>query len=75
MERPDIRKPFIGPGKRAQLVARTQSLEEANRIAEAYELKGFQTHITKSRQGSVTLYEVWASREPDVFTMQGKTLG
>ncbi len=68
MERPDIRKPLVGPEKRAILVARTQSIEEANRIAEQYELKGFETYIVKKTQGGVTLYEVWASKEPEVFS-------
>jgi hypothetical protein len=70
MERPDINKPFVGPGKHARIVARTQSLEEANKIAEHYQLQGFETQIIKKKQGSVALYEVYASKEPDIF--QGK---
>jgi len=74
MERPDITKPAIGekpiggPGKQYRLVARTQSLEEANRIAEQYEMKGFETQIVKKTQGTITVYEVWVAKEPEVFT-------
>lgn len=74
MERPDITKPLIGekpiggPGKRFRLVARTQSIEEANRIAEQYEMKGFETQIVKKKQGTITIYEVWAAKEPEILT-------
>lgn len=67
MERPDIGKPVLGPGDQPRLVGRTQSLEEANRIAEAYEMKGFRTSITRKKVGSVALYEVWASKAPESF--------
>ncbi len=68
MERPDITKPSPGPGER--LVARTQSIEEANRIAEEYEMKGFQTRISKKKEGNIALYEVWISKKPDVFSQR-----
>ncbi|MBD3210136.1 hypothetical protein GF318_02030 [Candidatus Micrarchaeota archaeon] len=72
MERPDLGKPFVKPGKTARLVARTQSIEEANRVAEEYQLKGFETYINKTSRGSVSIYEVWATKEPDVLTGEGK---
>jgi hypothetical protein len=74
MERPDITKPLPGekpiggPGMQYRLVARTQSIEEANRIAEQYEMKGFKTQIVKKRQGTISIYEVWIAKEPDVFS-------
>ncbi len=74
MERPDITKPLIGekpiggPGSQYRLVARTQSIEEANRIAEQYEMKGFKTQIVKKRQGTITIYEVWIAKEPEIFS-------
>lgn len=67
MERPDIGRPFVGPGKHARMVARTQSLDEASRIAEHYQLQGFETQIVKKKQGSVVLYEIYASKEPEIF--------
>jgi len=74
MERPDISKPLPGekpiggPGKQFRLVATTQSIEEANRIAEQYEMKGFETQIVKKKQGTIAIYEVWVAKEPDVFS-------
>ena len=68
MERPDIGRPFVGPAKQKRLVATTQNIEEASRIAEEYEMKGFQAEIKKKKQGGIALYEVWVSREHDVLT-------
>ena len=68
MEQPDIGKPFLGPAKQGRMVARTQSIEEANRIAEHYQLQGYETFITKITQAGVSLYEVWATKEPDILT-------
>ncbi len=68
MERPDITKPSGGTGER--LVARTQSIEEANRIAEEYEMKGFMARIAKKKEGNIALYEVWISKKPDVFSQR-----
>jgi hypothetical protein len=65
MERPDIGKPFIGPekpGKQLRLIATTRSLEEANRLAEQYELQGFDTRIVKKTQGGLSVYEVWIGK-------------
>jgi len=62
MERPDIGKPALGPGTEMRLIARTQSIEEANRIAEQYELEGCETQIIKKRQGILAIYEVWAGK-------------
>jgi len=66
MERPD--KPLIGPAKQFRLAGRTQSIEEANRLAEQYELQGFETRIEKRSQGSLAIYEVWIAKEPEVFS-------
>ena len=74
MERPDISKPLPGerpvggPGRQFRLVARTQSIEEANRIAEQYEMKGFETQIVKRMQGTIAIYEVWIAKKPDIFS-------
>ena len=62
MERPEIGKPAIEPGMQMRLVARTQSIEEANRIAEQYEFQGYETQVIKKRQGALALYEVWAGK-------------
>jgi hypothetical protein len=62
MERPDIGKPAFGPEIGMRLVARTQGIEEANRIAEQYELEGYETRVIKKKQGALALYEVWAGK-------------
>jgi hypothetical protein len=54
-----------GPFK---LVARTQSIEEADRIAEQYVMQGFQTKIVKKSQGGLPLYEVWVMKKPDIIS-------
>lgn len=58
----------IGRSERMKLVARTQSIEEAERIAQQYELKGYKTSIVKRSQAGIALYEVWAGKEPDILT-------
>jgi len=65
MERPDS---SIGKSERMKLVARTQSIEEAERIAQQYELKGYRTTIVKRSQAGMALYEVWAGKEADILT-------
>ena len=50
-----------------KLVGRTQSIEEAERIAKQYELQGFRTSIVKRSQAGVDLYEVYAGKD-DVLT-------
>jgi hypothetical protein len=62
MERPDIGKPAFKPEMQMRLVARTQSIEEANRIAEQCESEGCETQVIKKRQGILAIYEVWASK-------------
>jgi len=68
MDRPDINKPVIEPGARMRLVATTQDINEANRIAEQYEMQGFQTKIMKRMQANLAIYEVWIGKNPDVFS-------
>lgn len=72
MERPDIGKPFAGPGKDFRLVARTQDLAEANRIAEQYEAQGFESEIIRKKQGSLSVFEVWVAKQPDIFVAGGE---
>jgi hypothetical protein len=67
MERPDItkdgiEKDLISPVTGERLVARTQSIEEANKVAEQYEMQGYSSRIEKKSQGSLALYEVWVSK-------------
>ncbi|MCI0503492.1 hypothetical protein L0Y65_02155 [Candidatus Micrarchaeota archaeon] len=66
MDRPDIE-----PEKNTRLVARTQSIEEAERIASQYELRGFTASVVKKSQAGLAMYEVWISRQPDVFSQKG----
>ena len=70
MERPDIGKPLIGPERQARCVGRTNSIEEAERLAQQYEAQGYQTWITKKSQGGITLFEVWVSKEPDILSVR-----
>jgi len=65
MERPDINKDAIEFEGRMRLVARTQDMSEAERIAEQYGKSGFQTRIIKAVQGGVSIYEVWIGKTPD----------
>jgi hypothetical protein len=71
-ERPDIGKTPIGPGKAARLVATTRDISEADRIAEHYQAQGFETQIIKKSQGGLAIYEVWASKEPEIFMGKGR---
>ena len=63
-------KPLIGPERQARCVGRTPSIEEATRLAEQYELQGYEAWITKKSEGGMALYEVWVSKEPDIFRAQ-----
>ena len=67
---------MTGPGKLGEditgkstrrLVARTMNIEEAERMAEAFEMKGFKTEIVRKKQGGITMYEVWAEKKPEIF--------
>ncbi|MEM2909003.1 MAG: hypothetical protein QW171_02470 [Candidatus Bilamarchaeaceae archaeon] len=53
--------------KFARCVARVLDINEAERIAEDYEMKGFKTYIIKRKQGSVALYEIWVEEKPRIF--------
>lgn len=59
--------PIITDKPTMRIVARTQSIEEANKIAEAYQLEGFDTQIIKKQQGNMVLYEVYAGKKPDIL--------
>lgn len=50
-----------------RLVARTKNIEEANIIADQYELEGFKTEIVKKKQGGISVFEVWIWKKPDIF--------
>lgn len=72
MERPDIRKGKKAPAVQERLVARTQSLEEAGRIAEQYSQQGFESWILRNEQGGIALFEVWVGKGPEsIFSAGG----
>lgn len=75
MERPDIGKPFAGPGKRWQLVATTQDPTAANQAAERYEEQGYETRIRKKKQGSLSVFEVWVAKEPEILGGGSRRIG
>jgi hypothetical protein len=61
MERPDIGQ-LTRTGVQMRLIATTQSMEEANRLSEQYEMQGFETRIMKKGRGQLALYEVWIGK-------------
>jgi hypothetical protein len=69
MERPDITNQPPGmPDPRFRMVARTQSIGEADRIAEQYSMQGFETRIVKRAQGTISIYEVWVAKPPQIIS-------
>jgi len=50
-----------------RLVLRTMNIEEAERTATSFEMKGFKTEIVRKKQGGLTLYEVWIEKKPEIF--------
>ena len=46
-----------------RLVATTQNLLEANKIAEDYELKGYKVRVIEQKQGIVSMYQVFAGKQ------------
>jgi len=51
-----------------RLVGRTNSIEEAERLASQYELQGFETRIVKRERGGIALYELWVGKKPEIFS-------
>ncbi|MBU0591515.1 hypothetical protein KKF81_03955 [Candidatus Micrarchaeota archaeon] len=69
MERPSLdRKEVMKPFENMKLIARTQTIQEAETISKQYEMQGFQTRIIKKEQGNIAIYEVWIGKKPDVFS-------
>ncbi len=66
---PDV-PDFLAPDfqKNSRMVARTPSIEEANRIAEQYSMQGYEAKIVKRGQAGLALYEVWISKKPDIIS-------
>ncbi len=62
MERPDIGRPALGSEIRMRLIARTQNIGEAERIARQYEMQGFKTKVMRKMQGAIVIYEVWVGK-------------
>ncbi|MFH0884198.1 MAG: hypothetical protein V1861_00630 [Candidatus Micrarchaeota archaeon] len=63
MDRPDI-----GQEISRRCVGRTQSIEEAQRVAQRYEMEGFVAEIVRKTRAGITIFEVWVSKAPDVFS-------
>ena len=53
----------IGEDKFMWMVAKTPSIEEAERIAEIYEMKGYKTIIIKEEKAGIKVYEVWVGKK------------
>ncbi|MBN1170227.1 hypothetical protein JXA56_04325 [Candidatus Micrarchaeota archaeon] len=45
-----------------RLVATTQNLLEANKVAEDYEMNGFKVRIIENKQGTMSVYQVFAGK-------------
>lgn len=67
MEWPDLTKPYVMPGKNFRLVAVTEVLQEAERLARQYEEGGYETQIVRRKRAEMVVYEVWVAKEPEVF--------
>ena len=68
MEEPNATE--FGEERFMQLVARTNNIEEAERVADTYRARGFETKIVRKEQGGIVLYEVWAGKKPEIFKAQ-----
>lgn len=65
-------RPGIGPESESRCVGRTQSIEEAERLAQQYQMQGFEAKIVRKAQAGIVLYEVWVSKSPDIFSGKGR---
>jgi len=63
-----MERPEIGDLTGRRCVGRTQSIEEAQRVAQRYEMEGFTAEIVRKTRAGMTVFEVWVSRAPDVFS-------
>lgn len=62
-------------GTPMRCVARTQSIEEAQRVAESFEMQGYTTQIIEKKQGTLKLYEVWVGKEEGLEIKEKDQLG
>jgi len=60
--------PDIGRDSSMRCVARATSISEAEEIAKRYESEGFRVEIRRKTQNLITIYEIWAGRNPDAFS-------
>ncbi len=65
MEEPNATE--FGEERFMQLVARTNSIEDAERVADTYRARGFEAKIVRKERAGIVLYEVWAGKKPDIF--------
>ncbi|MFA6530542.1 MAG: hypothetical protein WCT31_02340 [Candidatus Micrarchaeia archaeon] len=74
-----MKKPAVGGGLQAgigigRMVARTFSIEEAQRIRETYESQGYDAEIIENKQGNMRIYEVYVKKEKEGFFAPPRTL-
>ncbi|NYZ73935.1 hypothetical protein H0O00_02220 [Candidatus Micrarchaeota archaeon] len=72
MDRPEIPEGPITTPTRFKCMGRTQNLLEAERIAQQYRMRGFEVRVNRKMQGSITIYEVWVAKEPDILSGKGE---
>lgn len=65
-----MERPAFENEPQMRIVGRSTSLQEANLLAQQYEMRGFTTSIIKKKQGEITLYEVWAGKKPDILSAE-----
>ncbi|MDD5171746.1 MAG: hypothetical protein PHF60_01800 [Candidatus ainarchaeum sp.] len=75
MDRPEIPEGPITTPTKYKCMARTQNMLEAERIAQQYRMQGFTVRINRKTQGTITLYEVWVAKEPDILSAKSSRPG
>lgn len=58
---------LVKDGGHGRVIARTFSLEEANRISENYESQGYDVKIIEVKQGHMKVYDVVVKKEKEGF--------
>ena len=57
-----------------RLAARTMSIEEARVVSQQFESQGYSVNIKEIKQGHLSMFEVWVSKEKEGFLEVEETL-
>ena len=55
-------EPFPSTGK---CIGHTVSIDEANRLAQQYQVQGFETKIFEKKEAGLILYEIWIFKKKE----------